>query len=50
MIFPEEDLPFIAAGPNAGIRPDIIMSCHAYVGPYATIPNFSNTFAESPLV
>ena len=29
MIFPEEDLPFIAAGPNKGMRPDIIMSPHA---------------------
>ena len=29
MVFPEEDLPFIACGPNQGVRPDIIMSPHA---------------------
>ena len=29
MILPQEDLPTIAAGPNAGMTPDIIMSPHA---------------------
>ena len=28
-IVPEEDLPFVPCGPNAGVKPDIIMSPHA---------------------
>lgn len=28
IILPEEDMPFIAAGPNAGMRPDIIINPH----------------------
>jgi DNA-directed RNA polymerase beta subunit/intein/homing endonuclease len=32
IILPEEDMPFIAAGPNAGMKPDIIVNPHCLRG------------------